>query len=59
MSRQLSMSDIDIFDIGSMYNKSTPDGIWYKQTASGDVPLGRLDSCLALASAPDGSSHNM
>ncbi len=53
------MATIDIFDIGSLANEDTPDGVWYTQTASGDVPLGRLDACVALASAPDNSSHNM
>ena len=53
------MAEIDIFDIGSLYNESTPDGVWYKQSASGEVPLGRVDACVALASASDGSSHNM
>lgn len=53
------MDELDIFDIASLYNTSTPDGTWYKQKVIGDIPDGRVDSCLALASAPDNSSHNM
>lgn len=57
--RQLPMNEIDIFDVASYYNASTPDGTWYKQTTSGDTPEPRIDFCLTLASAPDGSSHNV
>lgn len=53
------MDEIDIFDVASYYNASTPDGIWYKQKTSGDTPIPRIDFCLVLASAPDGSSHNV
>ena len=53
------MDQIDIFDIASLDNSSTPDGVWYKQQAGGDIPDGRLDSCLFLAAAPDKSSYNM
>lgn len=53
------MDELDIFDIASLYNTGTPDGTWYKQKVIGDIPDGRVDSCLALASAPDNSSHNM
>ena len=53
------MDEIDIFDISSIYNSSTPDGTWHKQKAVGEIPDGRVDSCLALASAPDNSSYNM
>lgn len=55
----LPMDEIDIFDVASYYNASTPDGTWYKQTTSGDTPDPRIDFCLILASAPDGSSHNV
>ena len=53
------MDQIDIFDVASYYNASTPDGMWYKQRATGDIPRRRLDHCLILASAPDDSSHNL
>lgn len=53
------MDEIDIFDVASLYNESTPNGTWYKQKATGDIPPGRVDSCLAPASASDNSSHNM
>lgn len=53
------MDEIDIFDISSYYNASLPAGTWYKQTTSGDTPDPRVDFCLVVASAPDGSSHNM
>lgn len=56
---QLPMDEIDIFDVASYYNASTPDGTWYKQKTSGDTPDPRIDFCLTLASAPDGSSHNV
>lgn len=57
---QVPMDEIDLFDIASLDNPSTPDGIWYKQKASGTViPGGRLDFCLFFAAAPDDSSHNM
>ena len=56
---QLPMDEIDVFDVASYFNASTPDGTWYKQTTSGDTPEPRIDFCLISASAPDGSSHNM
>ncbi len=56
---QVPMDEIDIFDISSYYNASLPAGTWYKQTTSGDTPDPRVDFCLVVASAPDGSSHNM
>lgn len=56
---QLPMDEIDIFDVASYYNDSTPDGTWYKQKTSGDTPNPRIDFCLVLASAPDGSSNNV
>ena len=58
-SLKVPMDEIDIFDVASMYDPTTPDGVWYKQKATGDVPSGRLDFCVVLASAPDSSSHNM
>lgn len=53
------MNAVDVFDVASYYNTSAPDGTWYRQSTSGDVPETRIDFCLILASAPDGSSHNM
>lgn len=53
------MDQVDIFDVASYYNASTPAGTWYKQRATGDIPTRRLDHCLMSASAPDNSSHNM
>ena len=53
------MDELDIFDVASLYNSSTPDGTWYKQKATGDIPPARIDHCTIVASAPDGSSHNM
>ena len=56
---QVPMDEIDIFDVSSYYNASVPAGTWYKQTTSGDTPNRRVDFCSVVASAPDGSSHNM
>ena len=57
------MTEIYLFDVASLYNSSTPDGVWYKQNATNqnatDVPSPRVDFCLIVASAEDGSSHNM
>ena len=53
------MNEIDIFDIGSMSNASTLDGVWYKQTTSGQTPPGRQDFCIVLASSTYPSAHNM
>ena len=47
------MDEIDIFDVASYYNDSTPHGTWYKQTTSGATPDPRIDFCLILASAPE------
>ena len=56
---KVPMNQIDVFDVSSLYNSSTPDGTWYKQNTTGDTPAGRIDFCLALASSEDGSSHNI
>ena len=52
-----------MFDVGSLYNATTPDGVWYKQKTTGqngtDVPNGRVDFCLIMAATPDSSSYNM
>ena len=37
------MDEIDIFDVASYYNASTPDGTWFKQKTSGDTPDPRID----------------
>ena len=31
------MDVIGVFDVSSYYNNSTPDGVWYRQTRSGDT----------------------
>lgn len=56
---QVSMAQVEIFDVASLYNQSTPNGTWYSQRATGDIPNARVDFCLVVASAPDGSSHNI
>ena len=53
------MNHIDVFDVSSLNNKSTPDGMWYKQNTTGDIPASRIDFCLVLASSGDDSSHNV
>ncbi|KAI5838414.1 putative cell wall anchored protein, partial [Morchella snyderi] len=55
----VSMAQVEIFDVASLYNQSTPNGTWYSQRATGDIPNARVDFCLVVASAPDGSSHNI
>lgn len=57
---QLPMDQIDLFDIASLDDPRTPDGVWYKQKATGtEIPGGRLDFCLFFAAASDQSSRNM
>ena len=57
------MTEIDVFDIASIYNASTPDGVWYKQQAGNgnitETPSPRIDFCLIAASSQDSSSHNV
>lgn len=53
------MDLVHIFDVASLDDPSTPDGIWYNQKVTGDIPKSRLDHCLVLVSSQDGSSHNM
>ena len=64
------MDEVDIFDVSSLYNISTPDGVWFQQTTTGhnnitnqanttNVPSARVDFCAVILSAPDSSSHNM
>ena len=45
------MSQIFIFDIAS--------STWYNTTASGDVPVGRINMCAGVSSAPDDSSFQI
>lgn len=53
------MDQVHIFDVASLYDPTTPNGTWYTQKVTGDVPKPRLDHCLVLVSSQDGSSHNM
>lgn len=55
----VDFSTIDILDVASLSNASTPDGTWYKQKTTGVTPKARLDACVVMASAPDNSSHNI
>ncbi|MCJ1270815.1 hypothetical protein MMC22_010712 [Lobaria immixta] len=55
----VSMGQIDIFEVASLDKPATPDGVWYKQNATGDIPDGRIDFCLFLATAADNSSYNI
>ena len=55
----MPMSAVDVFDVGSLHDNGSPDGRWYKQQTTGDIPKGRLDFCLATAVASDESSYNM
>ncbi|CAD6584293.1 MAG: hypothetical protein ASARMPRED_001726 [Alectoria sarmentosa] len=59
----LPMTEINVFDIASIYNASTPDGVWYQQNASNqnatEVPSPRVDFCLIAASSQDSSSYNI
>ncbi|KAF1942535.1 hypothetical protein EJ02DRAFT_433957 [Clathrospora elynae] len=45
------MNIIDVYDIA----KST----WYKQSTSGDLPPYRVNPCVTVAAAADGSSYNV
>ena len=45
------MSQIFIFDIASK--------TWYNTTATGDVPVGRINMCAGVSSAPDDSSFQI
>ena len=57
------MTDVAIFDVGSLYNTSTPDGTWYRQNATAanatSMPEPRVDFCLTAVAAADSSSYNM
>ena len=67
---QHGMDIVDIFDVSSLYNVSTPDGVWFQQSTTGrnnstgqanntNVPSARVDFCAVVLSALDSSSHNM
>jgi hypothetical protein len=62
------MTSIWVFDVASMDDPKTPNGVWYEQKALGssggtvlqqDIPSPRSDFCLAGLWTPDGSSYNM
>ncbi len=55
----MPLQSVDIFDVSSLNNASSPNGIWYSQPTSGTAPHPRLDACLVVVSAPDNSSHNI
>ncbi|OAL21572.1 hypothetical protein AYO22_07968 [Fonsecaea multimorphosa] len=59
----LPMDEIWVFDINSTDLSDHPSSgknMWYKQTATGDVPAsGRVDFCLVAAPAQDNSSSNI
>jgi hypothetical protein len=54
-----SMSSVEIFDVGSLNNASTPNGVWYSQQTSGQAPAPRIDACAVAVAAPDNSSYNI
>ena len=56
---QLPMDEIDIFDVAPYYKASILDGTRYEQRTSGDTPDPRIEFCRILASASDGTSHNV
>jgi hypothetical protein len=53
------MQSVQVFDVGSLNNSTTPNGKWYEQQTSGDAPSPRLDACLTVQAAPDNSSYNI
>ena len=53
------MDTVHVFDIASLQNSKTPDGVWYAQNTSGQAPAPRMHHCLIAVSAPDNSSHNI
>lgn len=57
--RLITFDTIDIFDIESYLNNPSTNGTWYQQRTYGDIPPPRIDSCMVVGSAPDGSSHNI
>jgi Kelch motif len=59
------MSSIWVFDVASMDDPATPDGIWYEQTAvdssglTNVIPPPGIDFSLCGEWAPDNSSYNI
>lgn len=53
------MDQVHVFDVASLDDPKSPNGVWYSQIVTGDIPKARLDHCLVLVSSQDGSSHNM
>ena len=45
------MNEVDVYDIAG--------STWYRQATSGTTPNIRVNPCAVVASAPDGSSHNI
>lgn len=56
--RLLSFNDVDVLDIAS-YSPTKRNGTWVTQSKSADFPPARIDTCVALASASNDSSHNI
>lgn len=53
----VAMDQIDVFDIGAYRRNDTT--LWYRQNATGDIPLPRTYFCTVLASALDNTTHNI
>lgn len=52
------MDNITVFDVGA-YLRNDSEQLWYSQNATGDIPEPRAHFCTVMASAADGSSHNI
>ncbi|KAI9775133.1 MAG: hypothetical protein M1835_005928 [Candelina submexicana] len=55
----IPMDHVNVFDVNSLSNSSTPNGRWYSQPTTGDAPSARVEACAVTVSAQDGSSHNI
>jgi hypothetical protein len=55
----VSLETVDVFDVGSLDNADTPNGVWYSQNTTGVAPVPRIDACLVVITAPDNSSYNI
>ena len=57
------MTQVNIFDVDyavALSSEGRSGSGWYTQTITGeDVPAPRVDFCVVVASAPDGSSFNI
>ena len=51
----VSMTEIEVYDINAYFGGYSG---WNKQSATGDVPGNRADTCVVVVSTPDNSSHN-